>query len=223
MLNREHGGAWDGYFARHFGIRFNAEELRRQKRFLAGQLRIIEQISPIDSGDKILEIGCGIGALISLVKERGVADITALELDSEAAEFVRQSENVSVLTSSIEESRLDGEKFTKIFALEVLEHIHNPVQDLKKIHDLLTEGGLFIATTPYPFNKNIISDETHLYVLPPLCWRRILEAAEFREIKMQPLSAIPLLYRFSHIFSLYLPMYIPGLKLVSTTLIIAKK
>lgn len=223
MLNKPQGSAWDGYFARHFGVRFNSGELNRQKRFLAGQLQIIEKTTPIVSGDKILEIGCGIGALISLLKERGVADITAIELDSEAAEFVRQSEDISVLTCSIEEARMDSGRFTKIFALEVLEHIHNPVQDLKKIHSLLTEGGLFIATTPYPFNKNIISDDTHLYVLPPLCWRRILEAAGFREIKMRALSAIPLLYRFSRIFSLYLPVYIPGLKLVSTTLIIAKK
>lgn len=47
--------------------------------------------------------------------------------------------------------------------------------------------------------------------------------AGFSQVEFRPLTSLPFLYRFSRFFSLHFPIYMPGLWLVSTTLIIAKK
>jgi hypothetical protein len=48
------------------------------------------------SGEQILDISCGIGVLISLLKEIVIRKIAATEHDPDAADFVGQSQDVEV-------------------------------------------------------------------------------------------------------------------------------
>jgi hypothetical protein len=41
---------------------------------------------------------------------------------------------------------------------------------------------VFIAATPFPLNKNIVSDETHLVMIRPLLRRRVLLILAFVEL-----------------------------------------
>jgi hypothetical protein len=45
-------------------------------------------------------------------------------------------------------------------------------------------GGAMIETNPFPFKQNIASDETHLFLLHPLLWRRVLIEAGFFRLKI---------------------------------------
>lgn len=141
---------YEGYFSRR-NIKCIEADVTRHKSFLYGQLKIIQRITPIVASDMILEVGCGIGALISLLQEIGVRKIAAIELDPDAAVFVSQSQGVDVSTREVE--HYPGKcQFDKIFALEVLEHLHNPIPALRKIHDLL-RGGVFNCHDPFPIQE----------------------------------------------------------------------
>jgi 2-polyprenyl-3-methyl-5-hydroxy-6-metoxy-1,4-benzoquinol methylase len=215
-------GIWSNYFQNHFGIHFTNKEIVRAKNFMHGQLKTISLHCEMKADDRVLEIGCGIGAFVSLLKEKNIHDITAIELDEYAAEFVRRTQKIEVFNSSIENFS-DERKYSKIYAFEVLEHLTDPIRDIEKISNMLEPNGYFIGSTPYPFKKNIISDASHFFVLHPDNWTRLFNLAGLSVVHMQPASAIPYLYRFSPFFSRFIPIYIPGFKIVSTTLFVAQK
>lgn len=102
--------------------------MARHKRFLHGQLKIIKRIIPIVSSDMVLEVGCGIGALISLLKEIGIRKIAAIKLDPDVGDFVSQSQDVEVSVCKVDCYPVVS-RYDKISALEgiteALEHFHN--------------------------------------------------------------------------------------------------
>ena len=110
-----------------------------------------------------------------------------------------------------------------IVALEVLEHIENPSAVIEKIATLLKPGGVFCGTTPYPFRKNIVSDQTHISVLHPENWRRLFSSAKFKAVSISPMSFFPFLWRIHPRLNIRLPFYLSTKTVVSTCLIVARK
>jgi len=95
---------------------------------------------PIVSSDMVLEVGCGFGALISLLKEIVIRKIAAIELDPDAADFVSQSQDMEVSVCEVDRYPVQS-RYDDIFALEVLENFNNPIPALAKMHHLLKDRG----------------------------------------------------------------------------------
>jgi len=175
----------------------------------------------------VLEIGSGMGRLALLLNEAGFSDYTGLEIDSEALKFSQNLglESFKFINQEIKYfAKQNSEKrFSIVFCFETLEHIELPIQDLMAIHSLTKEGGLFIGTTPYPFKKNIVSDETHLFVLHPINWKRLFEKCGFEDVIVTAMTFLPYMWRINKKWNFIIPFYIPGMKLFSTSLIIARK
>ncbi|MBD3188183.1 methyltransferase domain-containing protein [Candidatus Bathyarchaeota archaeon] len=115
---------------------------------------ILEEITQADHDMKILDIGCGDGAIGMLLKQvdfphhlhvHGV-DISerALEL---ASAYYTETRNVNVDNIDLG-TIFQGEKFNIIVCMEVLEHIFHPKRLLRGIHGLLTTGGFAILSIP---------------------------------------------------------------------------
>jgi 2-polyprenyl-3-methyl-5-hydroxy-6-metoxy-1,4-benzoquinol methylase len=216
---------FDNYFETHAGNKLSLEDTIFHARFVESQLKIIDANTPLSKlrDDDTLEIGSGIGRLYYLLKNRGFTKYTGLELDQAACDFTNNCFGKYFIRKPVEEfTPDDGKLFKSIWAFEVLEHVENPTQVINKISKLLSPGGVFIGTTPYPFAKNIISDRTHISVLHPTNWQRLFKNAGFTDIYIRPMTFIPLLWRINPKLNFVLPFYLPGFKLVSTTLIIAK-
>ena len=213
---------WKNYFSEHYKSHFDSAEVERAKNFLHGQFKIVNKVAPLSKDDKVLEIGCALGAFVVEMKEAGVSNISAIELDESAAEYVRKTQGIEVHTKTINKLP-DLKRFTKIYAFEVLEHLEDPIRDIEKIHDLLEPNGYFIGSTPYPFSRSILSDRTHLFVLHPENWRRLFSNAGFNVCLVRPATGLPLFYRFSKALSVYFNFYVPVLPLVSTTLFVIQK
>jgi len=215
-------GNWNGYFARHYLSKFNRADIKRAKNFIFGQFRILNGAFPIEKKDRILEIGCALGAFVELIKENGSLDVSAIELDEDAADYTRKTQEIEVFTSTINDFSAD-EKYSKIYAFEVLEHLNDPTGDLEKIYSLLEPGGYFIGSTPHPFTRSIVSDSSHIFVLHPLNWARLFERAGFEVRLLRPVTGLPFLYRYARWLSIYFSFPVPILPLVSTTLFVVQK
>ena len=94
---------------------------------------------------------------------------------------------------------------------------------IEKISDLLEDGGIFIGTSPYPYKKNVLADETHNFVLHPENWKRLFLDNGFKSVETFPMSFLPSLWRINKNFNIKLPLYLPFKYFISTCLIIAKK
>ncbi len=99
-------------------------------------------IKNFPKGGRWLDFGCGAGGLVSFGKKKGI-DIIGAE-DGWAAEKGREI-GISILKTTELESL--SECFDFISAIEVLEHISNPIETFHKIRKLLKPGGVLFLTT----------------------------------------------------------------------------
>jgi SAM-dependent methyltransferase len=97
---------------------------------------------------KILEVGCGEGALAALLEAAG-ARVTAVEPDPSAAAMARGRAS-RVLEATLEDAldALAGERFDLVVMADVLEHLMDPVAALCALKPLITLDGAFLVSLP---------------------------------------------------------------------------
>lgn len=193
-----------------------------QKWFFPQYQFILSKV-PLEKFKNILEIGSGLGGFYSFLSKKNQKNYIGLELDNSTAQFANSHFNTkSFLNISLEKYRSDVLSDV-VFAFEVLEHLDSPLLGIAKIYKLLNENGLFIGTSPYPYYKNIVADDTHNFVLHPENWKRLFLNSGFAHCDIYPMSFIPYLWRINKYLNVRFPFYIPFPYFISTCLIIAKK
>ncbi|MHA2019652.1 MAG: class I SAM-dependent methyltransferase [Promethearchaeota archaeon] len=216
---------YQDYFKEHYNCNFSIQDTNLQMNFLYSQLQYsLGLVNKPLTNQKVLEVGSGMGALAKLILQHDVSKYIGLELDKDIVDFCNQNISNNFINLSLTEYILSGkEKFDLIFAFEVLEHFENPLEEITNIYNLLNDKGIFIGTSPYPFKKNVLADETHLYVLHPLNWKRLFEMSGFSEVKIYPMTSLPYIWRINKKFNIIFPFYFPVKHFISTTLIVANR
>lgn len=211
------------YYKNHYKSKFDESDIEEWRQWFDAQWRIITSKIKIKNKASVLEIGPGFGGLYQVLLEHDIKDYVGLDLDPDIVAFTNDFFKTKSFRYQSVEELSTNKKYDYIFAFEVLEHIENPSAVCEKIKSLLKPGGVFCATTPYPFKKNIVSDETHISVLHPGNWKRILKLAGFSKVETHAMSFAPFFWRVHKRANVRLPFYFFAKGFVSTTLIIAKK
>ena len=108
--------------------------------------QIEEYFEASDVNKNILEIGCSLGYFLKLLRDKGVIPY-GIELNKKRANYVNKVLEINC-AESLEEYENSGKRFHKIFLFYVLEYIQNPVGYLRRLINLLNEGGKIILITP---------------------------------------------------------------------------
>jgi len=95
---------------------------------------------------KILDIGSGTGYNL-LWLSRYSSDIRGLEPSEEAIEFSNSRQKFNII-KGVFPIDAPKDKFDLITMFDVLEHVDNDVEGLKKISELLAPGGIAVLTVP---------------------------------------------------------------------------
>jgi SAM-dependent methyltransferase len=136
-----------GRQATPFGIHFDVLDPRFQSYLhRIGHARI-EAIERIARKGSILDVGCGTGEVLAAAKERGW-DVTGVEPIAKEAAFARDERNVTVLTSTLEDSGLPMHAFDVVSAFHVLEHMAQPTEFLRSIARWAKPGGHIVIEVP---------------------------------------------------------------------------
>ncbi len=215
---------YDNYFKKHYKLTFSPQDLKKSSNWLYPQWSFISKKVSLSDKTHILEIGSGYGGFLNyLLPHIDKNKYVGLDLDSQVVKFTNKTFDMrSCKNTSIEEFNTN-KKFDYIFAFEVLEHVENPLEVIKKIHKLLKpETGIFIGTSPYPYTKNVIADKTHMHVLHPKTWEKFFLLSKFTSVDTYPMTFIPYLWRISKFLNPRIPIYLPQKHIISTSLIIAK-
>lgn len=121
---------------------YYASEEERRESFR----RDLETLEEVHRGaGRLLEVGSAVGLFLDEAQRRGW-DATGIE-PGEWASGQARSVGLKVHTGTLEDFEHDGEPFDLVASWDVLEHLADPVGDLRRMHSLLREGGLLAITT----------------------------------------------------------------------------
>jgi ubiquinone/menaquinone biosynthesis C-methylase UbiE len=100
-------------------------------------------------GKKILEIGCGDGGIVQILKAKN--QVIAVDISQNAIKNLEEKGIKSYLIDISEEKLpFNSEEFDIILALEVLEHLKSPQNAIEEIQRVLKKDGRFIVSIPNP-------------------------------------------------------------------------
>jgi SAM-dependent methyltransferase len=144
--------------------------------FLAHKALTLDQLGVTASvqGARALDLGCGEGALLGLLEQRGFS-AWGLELNPVMAAQAR-GDGYQAVEGSLEDAAPPAGlpwPFALVLMNHVIEHLRRPDLALRRIHDWLAPGGSLVLETPMsPDYSNI----DHLYYFSAAALERLLRA-----------------------------------------------
>lgn len=135
----------------------------------------------IRPGDRVLDLGCGRGFFLNLLRELApAADVVGAEIDRPLLSVARSRlPNVRAVNASAYDLPFAAGTFDKILFTEVLEHIPDDLAAVREVARVLAPGAAVALTTPnadYPFAWDPIN--------------KVLEATLRTHIQTGPLAGI---------------------------------
>jgi 2-polyprenyl-6-hydroxyphenyl methylase/3-demethylubiquinone-9 3-methyltransferase len=123
-------------------LQANLDKFRNQVSTLAEHLSL--------SGARILDIGCGGGLFLSMLKQQG-ARVTGIELSDSRAQYARIKHDLQIYKHPIESDFWQKEyagHFDAVTLWDVIEHVNYPFQTLQCAVNVLRPGGWLLIDTP---------------------------------------------------------------------------
>ena len=103
--------------------------------------------------DNLLEIGCAPGSFLKYCKDNGVKNVSGIEVDKLTCRFIEQHFDFtpnSIIDGFFPNIKIpNNKKFDAICAFDLVEHLQNPIESMKKVKSLLKKNGIFFFQTPY--------------------------------------------------------------------------
>lgn len=140
----------------------------------------------ISSGERVLDMACGIGYGSYLLARESAADrIVAVDIEAKAIDYGRRNyhdDRIDFVCGDALEVELPAGPYDTGISFETIEHIPQPERLLQRFGKLLRPGGRFICSTPnqavMPFDKTIFP--YHLQHFTETQMRGMLDSAGFQ-------------------------------------------
>ncbi len=118
------------------------------------EMIVADRNAPIN----VLEVGCGLGDTLTSIKFRyPKSDVRGVEIVDKVAKL--GNSKIEIVSGDIEKLELPPDmKFDYVIFADVLEHLRDPEDVLKKISKSLKKDGFIITSIPNLMNANIIYD-----------------------------------------------------------------
>jgi 2-polyprenyl-3-methyl-5-hydroxy-6-metoxy-1,4-benzoquinol methylase len=108
-------------------------------------LRPLEELMSPAQGRRLLDVGCHIGVFLEIAQERGW-EAWGVEPSHWAAGEAR-SRGLQVIEGTLDHAHLAEESFDVITLWDVIEHLTDPLRELREGYRLLKKGGLICIHT----------------------------------------------------------------------------
>lgn len=146
-----------------------SRDIRRFNAFQQARYDWILKMAGDIQGKKVLDLGCGDGALTYLLACAG-AVVVGVDNEEDGLRFARENLRMKnknyrlkyeFVLASAYELPFSGGTFDLVTNCEVIEHLQDPERMLSEIKRVLKEDGKFIFTTPYRL-RQIPADSNHV-------------------------------------------------------------
>jgi SAM-dependent methyltransferase len=162
--------------------------------------RLLDRLARMQPQGRLLDVGCGGGHFLASARRLGKWDVMGVEPSASAAEQARSLAECEVHACPFEEIPFEPGSLQVVTLLGVLEHLHDPLGALERVHGLLGPSGVLAVYVPnfhylrikdtglVPFLSRgrwcDLHPQEHLFQFTLRSLRKILEKAGFRVAAM---------------------------------------
>ena len=118
-----------------------------RKFVLRDHVAFIVRASGNRAGLDLLDVGCGSGTLLGLLKQRGFRPL-GVDFSAEAARIAETENGVRVVVGSLDQARFPDASFDLVTLFHVMEHVTNPRSVLAEVSRILKPGGALVLQVP---------------------------------------------------------------------------
>ena len=125
------------------------KKLLENKLFKHVYYKLQGNVEPIVTGytrGKVLDVGCGFGKLLTVLKEAGCY-VHGIEIDPVCVMECKKK-GLDVVQNSFENSNIDSDIYDTVILSHVIEHFRSPSKSLIEIRRILKPGGRVILICP---------------------------------------------------------------------------
>jgi 2-polyprenyl-3-methyl-5-hydroxy-6-metoxy-1,4-benzoquinol methylase len=134
------------YYA--FGGASNPLVARLRRRWEGGKVRMYRELLP-PGPRRVLDVGCGNGRFLSLLRDFGDPEWELVGIDIDAAAVDQcQAEGFEAHVTRVEDFAGRDGQFDLIIMLQLIEHVEDPAVLSERVYKLLRPGGAFVVETP---------------------------------------------------------------------------
>jgi len=160
-----------------------------RRRGLEGEVRFLSAVSQ----GRLLDVGCGSGDWLASMRERGW-QVAGTDFDENAVKVARQR-GLDVVCGPLEQQHFADNSFNAVTLSHVIEHVPDPVAELKECLRILKPGGKLVLFTPnsaslshkvFKRDWRGLEPPRHLHIFSMDSMRRLLEKAGFRQNSIRP-------------------------------------
>jgi methionine biosynthesis protein MetW len=126
------------------------EKVKRESADLAadGSIRTSSALPMIETGERIIDIGCGEGSFGTRIRGR-YKELYGIDISKDAVELAMQSGVIaSCVNLNVDPAPFPDGFFDAAVTLDVIEHVFDPIRFVKEIHRILRPGGYVVVSTP---------------------------------------------------------------------------
>lgn len=135
FINENPKGGYTNYF----------EGMRINRRTFTERLKRIQE--RLGKKGKLLDVGCALGDCLLEAKKLGWKEAEGLEVADYAYKFAK-NRKLNVHKGILEKAKFKENSFDVVTYQDVIEHIPDPIDELKKVKKILKKGGIVFLVTP---------------------------------------------------------------------------
>jgi len=148
-----------------------------------GPKKRVNLVQKYKQAGKWLDVGCGSGLILQAAKDRGRWTLSGIEPVTEMAEYTSAHLGVPVFAGTFESYPEQKSEFDIVSMWDVIEHLYEPFDSIKKAARILKPEGIFVFSTPnlYSIDRKIFKETwlgydlpRHLYLFPDALLRQVL-------------------------------------------------